>query len=243
MERILVIPDTHVPYHDPKALSLVRKVARHFRPEHMVIIGDFADFYSVSSHSRNPERRHNLEWEVAEVNRELDKLDGLAPHTIFCEGNHEDRLRRHLWNKTPELFGLVSVKKLFKIAERGWTFIPYTKHTWIGKIGFTHDIGHSGKYALMRSLEAFGGNLVFGHTHRGGTAYLGEVRGKQHFGLNVGWLGDVEQLDYGFEAKARRDWQLGFGWINLDKRGYGWSQFIPILKGHTAVVEGRKFKC
>lgn len=237
MERIFVIPDTHVPYHDPRSWKLALQVIKQIRPHKVVIIGDFADFYAVSDHDRDPMRKDSLEWEVECVNAELDRLEELMDRdVVFIEGNHEDRLRRYLWKKAPQLFGVTDVKRLFRLDQRGWIHRPY-RHGWkYGNVTYKHDVaGRSGKHAAAQSLADFGGNVVIGHTHRGGVVYLGEAKGANHFCLNVGWLGDVKLMDYMDPDKALRDWQLGFGTVIHDGPSRAFGSFHPIVKGRCEV--------
>lgn len=89
LERHLYVPDVHRPYHDKRAWKLFMQVAKEFKPDTIVSIGDFGDFYSVSSHSKALNRDRKLKWEVASVNEGLDELDTLgASRKIFIEGNH-----------------------------------------------------------------------------------------------------------------------------------------------------------
>lgn len=89
LKRILIVPDTHRPYHNVKAWGLMLKAAKAFKPHTVVCIGDLADFYSVSSHSKDPQRISALEDEVADVNVALDELDALgAEDKHFIAGNH-----------------------------------------------------------------------------------------------------------------------------------------------------------
>lgn len=234
---IIIIPDVHVPYHDERAWEALLDVINGLEPSGVVIIGDFADFYAVSSHDRDPSRRQRLEEEVTEVNKALDELEEVHDGDVcFIEGNHEDRLRRYLWKKAPELFGTVDVRRLFRLKERGWKHRPYRQGLKVGKVTYKHDYGgKAGKYAAKQCLEAYGGNLVIGHTHRGEVTYLGEGRpdGDQHFCLNVGWLGDVDQADYVDPNKVRREWQQGFGIVDYSATGLAYAQFVPIVRGQV----------
>ena len=45
LEPVLIVPDTHRPFHNKRAWGLMLKVAEPLKPKHIVIIGDFADFY------------------------------------------------------------------------------------------------------------------------------------------------------------------------------------------------------
>lgn len=238
-KTIFVIPDTHVPYQDEAAWQEALRAIRVLEPSGIIIIGDFADFYSVSSHDRDPLRKDSLVDEVATVNQKLDELQHSAGSAdiAFIEGNHEDRLRRYLWKKAPELFGVYDIPRLFNLRERGWVHKPYRAGLKVGKVTYKHDLGgKAGKYAAQQCLAEFGGNLVIGHTHRGVITYLGESRpdGDQHFCLNVGWLGDIHKADYTDPAKVRREWQQGFGLVEYSHSGLAYGQFIPIVNGRAA---------
>lgn len=230
----LVIPDTHVPYEDPQAFEVLLKAIDDIKPQELVFIGDFADFYAVSFHSKDPRREKFLVGEVEKVNKRLDEIDSIGAASrdvVFIEGNHEDRLRRYISDKAPELEGLVDVNDLFKFKERNYKHIKYRDHYKHGKVYYTHDSGRSGKYAVFHTLGDYGANVVFGHSHRGGVVYSGEMRGNSHASMNVGWLGSIASIDYKHKARALRDWQQGFGLVRYDKQGYGWMNFVPIIRG------------
>lgn len=232
MSSILVLPDIHFPYHDKKAWALTRRVIAKCKPDRVIQIGDGADFYSVSSFPKDPSRKAKLKDEIDAVNAEYDLLD--HDNVVLLGGNHEYRLQRYLQDKAPALFGMVECSKLLRVQERGWRWVPYMQHLIVGKVLFCHDLGHSGKNAALNTLGSAGHCVVFGHTHRGGVHYGGTVGGDSHFALNVGWLGDSAQVDYMHKAKTR-DWQLGFGWINMDSKGRAWAQFCPIVRGRVCV--------
>ena len=231
-ETVFVIPDVHCPYEDSKALDLVLEIHKDLKPSLTVIIGDFCDFYSISNYRKNPHRNLNLRWEVDQVNKQLDRIE--TENVVFLEGNHEDRLRRFLQDKAPELFGLTEIGKLFRLEERGWKHVEYGDYFTRGKVTYVHDLGHSGKYALHQTIQTAGGNVVFGHTHRGGIVYEGHVGSGGHFALNVGWLGNYRQLDYKSKFKAQRDFRLGFGLIE-EESGLYFPSFYPIVKGKSYV--------
>ncbi len=94
LERLLILPDCHFPYVDRRAWNLMLRVAADFAPDQIVTMGDFADFYSVSSHSKDPERVNKLGHEVKSVNAALDQLDLLGKgrrkkiKKTFISGNH-----------------------------------------------------------------------------------------------------------------------------------------------------------
>lgn len=244
MKRIGVIPDTHVPYHDELAWKVCLKALAGWQPDEIVFLGDFADFYSVSSHSKDPNRKSNLEWEIEQVNIELDKVEKLGKKVTFVEGNHENRLERYIQSDAKALRGLVSVPSEFRLRERGWqhfTYKQYYKHPK-AKIVFTHDLGSAAEKAHIEAARQFKTNTIIGHTHKAHIGYLGEVEGEGYFGMQAGWLGDNAKADYLHQGKVETSWRKGFATVTYDSDGYVFGQFHPIVAGRT-VVDGRLYKC
>ena len=243
LKRLMIWPDSHIPYHDKRAFKLVHKVAKDFKPDTIVLQGDFADFFCVSSHSKNPNRRNNLESEVEAVNAELDKLDALgAREKIYVSGNHEDRLERYLMDKAPELFNVVKIPQLFNLKERGWKYVPYKSDTRVGKLNLTHDCGSAGRNAIFNALGTYQHNIAIGHTHRLAYIVEGNAHGETHVGASFGWLGDAKQADYMHRVRAARDWAQGFGIGYLDTNtGTVYLVPVPIIN-YTVVVEGKQYR-
>ncbi|HVG83200.1 MAG TPA: metallophosphoesterase [Vicinamibacterales bacterium] len=240
-QTILVCPDTHVPYHDPVAWAVFIAAAKKLRPDVLVIIGDFADCESISSHTKDPQRRQLLVDELDVVREKLDELGALRiPRTIWTEGNHEFRLKRAVAERAPELDGMVrTLEEYVGVPERGIEWVPYRRGVNIGRMLFTHDVGRCGVYAARQSLLDVGGNVCFGHSHRAAVAYQGTTKGEGHVSLNVGWLGSYDDIGYLHQVRARRDWQHAFAVIDLDETGCVWGQVIPIVNG-GAMVRGQK---
>lgn len=242
LKQILFIPDVHVPYEDTKAVELMLEVARREKPDTVVVMGDCADFYAVSSHAKDPNRVNLLEWEVGAVNDFLDKLDSIgAKEYIFVSGNHEDRLERYLMNKAPELFNIVRIDKLFNLEKRGWKYVPYKQDYKVGKIYVTHDTGRAGATAHTDALNAYQDNVVIGHTHRLAYSVVGNARGVPHVGAMFGWLGDVEAVDYMHRISAARNWALGFGWGYQEPNGNVHIRPIPIVD-YKCVINGKLYE-
>jgi hypothetical protein len=203
----------------------------------LVILGDFGDFYKVSGYPKDPGRKLTFADEVAAIRVELGQVERLCvPRVIYCEGNHETRLTRYINGIAPALHDVVGVYDLLDVKRRGWEWVSYGHHISVGKISFAHDVGCAGMYAARQSVQAFGGCIVFGHTHRAGCHYESTVNGERHVGWTMGWLGDPEAIDYRHRARVRRENQHGFGTTYIDSvTGEGWVNFVPILSGRACV--------
>jgi predicted phosphodiesterase len=230
----IVVPDTHTPYEDKRALRLLKKCVKELQPRRVIFIGDWFDLYTCSLHAKNgPPREHSLRQELDYGTAQLHDVIRGVPEWFFLSGNHEWRLDRFLSQKAPELASThPTVRDWARIPEKRW--VSYMSHVQVGVVSYTHDLGFSGKHSMSQTLDAFGNNIVFGHTHRGGTFYEGDVKGRHRFAMNVGWLGDPGSIDYMHRAKTRH-WQQGLGLVTQDGRGRAWAQFCPIVDGRVVV--------
>jgi predicted phosphodiesterase len=242
LEKILFIPDCHFPYQDYAGFNLMMEVAKDFKPDHVIILGDFIDMYSVSSHDKNPKRTGRLEEEITASVKALWRVKALgAKNNVYIEGNHENRLARYLMNKAPELWDRINIPTVLALDKLGFEFIPYRSHYQLGKLFLTHDTGKAGVYAHKQALDAFHRSVIIGHTHRMGYIIQGDASGDKHVGAMFGWLGDEKQVDYMHNINAIKDWTLGFGVGYLNpKNGFVYIVPVPIVK-YTCVVEGKLY--
>lgn len=246
----LIIPDTHRPFHHVKAYSLCMEVAQYVGVKEIYILGDYADFYSVSSHSKDPRIFSMLEEEVVDVLAGLQELDDLFPRAkkVFIEGNHEWRLERYLTQQAPALFGVTSTYNILEFDKRpNWTFVPYGPNQSVqvagSKLVARHEpLASSAKATASKSLCS----LVYGHIHRIEESHLVGLDGTNHVVFSVGWLGDKRKDQVFSYVKTHHQWQMGFGLVWVDpSTGLFYHQKIHILehgKTLTCVVNGKRFK-
>jgi hypothetical protein len=135
------------------------------------------------------------------------------------------------------------VVKLLRLKERGWRYTPYKRHTKVGKVHFTHDVGVSSRQAIFKALDLYQHSVVTGHTHR--MQYIVENNAlgtSPKDSASFGWLGDCDKIDYMTQARARHDWSLGFGIGHLRRdTGYIHLTPVPILPDYSCVVSGKLF--
>lgn len=245
LERVFIISDLHSPFESKVALELVLAALTDFQADVFVSLGDFMDCFSVSHWSKSPERALSLRDEIVHAASLLDEIEARTPgaRRIWIDGNHEDRLQRYMQDKAPELFSLVNLPELLHLHDRGWEYVPYKQSVRVGRLNLTHDVGSAGRYVTYKALDTFQANVATGHTHRLGYAVEGDATGDSHVSHMLGWLGDVEQIDYTHRVKANREWALGFGYGYVDRRtGNVHLIPVPIVAG-TCVVEGRFYEC
>jgi hypothetical protein len=239
---MLLVPDTHRPFHDERAWNLMMKAARFLKPKDITIIGDFGDFYSVSDKRKNPLRPQLLEHELRDVRQGLDDLDSLGAKTKrYIAGNHEHRLERYLEANAEALYETDCIPGKLGLKGRGWEYTPYLEHCAIGKLYLTHDVGTAGRMAVFKASDAFEHSVVTGHTHRMQYVVEGNALGTMRVSAMFGWLGDAKRADYTHMVR-KKDWPLGFGVGHLDeKTGFVYLQPVPIVE-YTCCVNGKLFR-
>jgi predicted phosphodiesterase len=249
MDKALIIPDCHFPYVDFKAWSLCLEVASTQKISEVVILGDFGDFYSVSSHKKDPRLATMLETEVVAINDALTQIDELFPQAnkIYIEGNHEYRLERYLQDQAPALFGMIDCETLFNLNERiNWKWIPYgpsQKYAVLGsKLWARHEpFSMSSPQATARKALC---SLVYGHKHTREFAHIVGMDGQDHIVYSPGYLGGhrVFPKIYGY-VKSHHQWQLGFDIVSVDHdTKYFYTNPVQILDNYTCVYGGKRFK-
>lgn len=110
----LVIPDQHAdPRFNNDRADWLGKLIEELRPEVVINIGDSADLSSLSSYDRGKASFVGRSYE-SDIEAHLEFQDRMwaplrkakrkMPFRVFCEGNHEHRIKRAL-DLTPEYAG------------------------------------------------------------------------------------------------------------------------------------------
>jgi predicted MPP superfamily phosphohydrolase len=250
LENVLIIPDTHRGHHHVKAYNLMIEAASFIGVEHIYLLGDYADFFSVSSHERDPRLPQLLSDEVVDVMAGLQELDDVFPSAkkVFIEGNHEYRLERYLRDRAPALFGVTSTEHLLEINKRpNWKFVSYGPNQIVqvanSFLYARHEpIGPNAKTTATKAMCS----IVHGHTHRIESAYSIGLKGDQHICYSPGWLGDKRKdMIYGY-VKNHHQWTMGFSIVSVETdTGLFYPQIIQIIedgKKVSCAVNGKVFK-
>lgn len=128
------------------------------RPDVIVHIGDHWDFESLSSYDRGTRRAegkrvyqdiaagnaamdvllHDLKKLQAKQRKHKEKL--YKPRMVFCTGNHEERLERHV-NANPELHGFLDYSHL-NLAD--WEVYDFLEVARVEGILFSHYFANPG---------------------------------------------------------------------------------------------------
>lgn len=180
-ERILVLSDIHIPFHDPKAVQAAVSAGDKFSPDCILLNGDVCDFHSISRFDKNPTKSKLLK-EISLTRQFLGWLRQKFPKArlIYKFGNHDEWFDKYLWRKAPELFELQEVRLPHLLTEKrsnepeigGVEFLTNQEKVQVGKLDILH--GHElGKGSIAPPVNPARGFFLktmectlAGHLHR-----------------------------------------------------------------------------
>lgn len=222
----LVWSDTHFPFQDDSVLRIVQAIAEDMQPDFLVHGGDLLDCYSLSAYDKDPSRKESLQDEIDQAREHLATMRVASPNSKFillC-GNHEDRLRRTLWNMegpAATLGQLTAFKKamtwpsLLGLDELGIEFVDcndQSKKRFLPKFILKHGtIVRKASGATAAAEQAkYNKSGSSGHTHRLGVIWHRDSNGS-HVWIETGCSCDVNP-----SYCTDPDWQQGCLFLTFD---------------------------
>jgi hypothetical protein len=161
VHKIVVLSDAHYPYHDVFATKLAVRLVEKWQPQEVVLNGDLLDFYKLSTFDQDPSRWRDggLQQEIDQWLEWANELKGAAPDACrfhFLPGNHEDRLRRHLW-RNPQLCHVLPDKS-GELAGRDCYPVWYSRHR---RPGYPPTRGRMTNFARVTTAQQRGATQAY----------------------------------------------------------------------------------
>ena len=214
--RVGVIGDIHIPFHDPKALSLILNVFKDSKVDEIVLNGDILDFYNVNSHgAKHPDIQETLESELNAGREFLTALRKMFPDQkiTMIEGNHSYRLDRFIMDKCPAFWNIVKLEAQLNLEKLRIDYVRY--NSWYAlnsKLRVQHSppsYGVNGaRTSLIRKMDM---SYIYGCTHRVQHATTTGSSGEVYHCYFNGWLGSTDLTDQHKKvfsyAKGHENWQ------------------------------------
>jgi len=220
--KILILNDIHIPFHDSKALLTALKYGRDKNVNTIILNGDIIDLYSESKFNRIP-RLRNTKVEIDLTRQFLTMLRERFPKAkiIYKEGNHEFRLKSYLMDKAPELYEVPEIKldELLKLKQLRIEWIEDKRLIKAGKLYIIH--GHeifsgAGTINVARTIRLkTSENVIFGHFHKTQNDFQTAISGKLVGGWSVGCLCGLNPLYMPINM-----WNSGFALVEIDDKGF-----------------------
>lgn len=194
-----VISDVHIPYHDETALRAAVDYLRGERVDTLLLNGDFADFYSISRHEKNP-RHRNFKGELVAVRDFLGWIRGRFPKAkiVAKSGNHEERFDKWLWNHAPEISDEPQMRldRWLDMERLGIEHVGDKRIVLAGKLPILH--GHEKGNGISSPVNQARGaflrlhhTVLEGHGHRTSTHSEPDMFGRETVCFSTGCLCDM----------------------------------------------------
>lgn len=213
--RVGIIGDIHIPFHDPKALSLILNIFKDAKVDEIVLNGDVLDFYNVNSYGKHPDVQEALVDELAAGKDFLTSLRKMFPKQkiTFIEGNHCYRLDKYIIQNCPVFWNMITLEKQLGLADLKIDYIRY--NSWYAlndKLRVQHSPPSYGVNGARTSLQKkVDMSYIYGCTHRVQMASTTGDSGSVYQCYYNGWLGSTtltKQHKQVFSyAKGHENWQ------------------------------------
>ncbi len=240
--KALLYGDCHLPDPDEPTLEVVRQVAHVLQPDVLCNMGDLLDAYPLSRFDHDPHRIETLQDEIDMARVHLAQMRGIVPNSrfILLEGNHEDRLRRTLWNLSSEAATLnkltafrqaMTWPSLLGLDDLHIEFHEYSQQSnqnFLPKFILKHGevVRQYSAYTARGEMEKYNYSGASGHTHRFGQ-YFRRDRNGAHVWLETGCCCSLTP-----EYVADPNWQNGCVVLTFDNdTGAVATEIIHVIKG------------
>jgi len=246
--RTLLVGDHQAPFINRPFHELTCEALRDIQPDRIVYMGDGVDFDQLTHHKKKADRfSSTVTAALASLHQllaDLASATGLTSDLWFLYGNHEDRLRKIINERLPELAGLqrpldeaevLSVEYLADLAAIGYQAVTdsagnYPYGTLLLAAGTesqaplvaTHGwiVRQGAGASALASIEHLNASIAVGHTHRGAmtalTRWNPDSNTPRHYlAIETGTFADLEGLGY----TKWPDWQAMFATVEVDGDG------------------------
>ena len=197
--KVGVLSDIHIPYHDETALAAAVSHLQAEQIDCLLLNGDFADFYSISRHEKNPKHR-NFKRELEDVRQFLAWIRGTFPHIpiVAKAGNHEERFERWLFAHAPEISDdpIMGLDNWLGLAPLGIALVQDKRIILAGGLPILH--GHEKGNGISSPVNQARGaflrlhhTVLEGHGHRTSTHSEPDMFGSETVCFSTGCLCDL----------------------------------------------------
>ena len=223
VQRLAILSDTHIPYHDETALTAAVDWLAAQSPDALLLNGDYGDFYTISRWQRDP-RKRSFKEEVESMQHGLAWLreSFSKARIIYKKGNHDERWDHLLWNRAPELVDLpcAQLEQILDCQKYGVEMVGDQRPIMAGKLPIMHghELGRGGiaspvnpaRGAFLRTHHT----ILVGHSHQTSGHADTDMWHDETFVWSTGCLCDLTP-EY---ARINR-WNHGFALVDVSSDG------------------------
>ncbi len=199
MSRVLVIGDTHAPAMHRNYLPFLKTIAKKWKTDKVVHIGDVIDHHCISFHDKHPDNPGATE-EYGLARKQIRRLYEEFPQLSITIGNHDMRVMRlNAKIGIPKMY-LKEFNSLY--GTDTWKWVDNVEHDGVY---YYHGEGAGGQHPAFNAAKMRMQSTVVGHFHSACGVWYQAGPTTKVWGMNVGCGVD------------RNHWSMQYGTAFLKK--------------------------
>lgn len=221
-DRIALLSDIHIPYHNKQALELAIAEAKRIGATVILLNGDTMDCHELSKFEKDP-RERSYRDEVKAIRQFLHFMRNKFPKAriVWKDGNHDERSYLYLRRHAPALLGVdvFSQESVLKFADYGVEYVTEKRPIVCGKLNILHGHEYPGGFAapvnparglFMRAKAC----CIEGHYHQTSEHAEPTLEGKSIACWSTGCLSELHP-----PYMPLNKWNHGFATIEMANGG------------------------
>lgn len=234
-EKLLVISDVHIPFHNTEALVCALEYGKAHGCESILLNGDIMDCHKVSHFRNVAPVRLRFADEVRMARMFLQGLVKQFKHVWYKYGNHEERYENYLMDRAADLYGVeqFELSHILGLYDLGIKWIKDMRPVQFDRLTILH--GHEHKGGIIAPVNAARGLFLraksiamMGHSHQ--TSEHTETTLDDHI-LTCWSVGCLAQLHPKYMPLNK--FNHGFAVVDKNARGGFRVENKRILKGNV----------
>lgn len=220
--KVLIIPDLHIPFVNMQALKVVHRWCKNHKPDLVIQLGDIFDFKAWSRWPKDADDASpHAEFEMAiKLGRDVSKM---FPDMEILTGNHDLRIAKKAMEVGFTKHIVRELSEVFPYEGWKWHADPLDKliiNTKKGPVWCMHGDEQGGTPAQKSRL--LGISVIQGHTHQASITHSSSLA-HDLFAMETGHLMNMRSKGAQYAFKMGRYPVMGFGVLK-----YGIPYFIPV---------------
>lgn len=218
-KNVLILCDTHFPFHDKKAIETAVNCKEDI--DTIILLGDLMDFYGLSSYCKNPSLP-TVREELLICKEFLKYLRDKFPKSqiIYYEGNHEIRLDRYIFSHAPALYGIetITMNTLLELHKVNVQYVENGTGLKVGSLHLLHgnEAACRGGINIARTmLLRTNDNCAFGNFHKSQSASGKTLDNDEFVNFAIGCLCNLKP-----RYMPINQWNQGFAKIEMFKNEF-----------------------
>lgn len=207
-QRILIIPDMHMPYCHPNTWEFLKAIKQKYKPDRVICLGDETDGHALSYHESDP-ALDSAGPELEKAIKFLKPIYALFPKVDVIESNHGSLVHRKAKTAGIPRAALRSYRETLE-APKGWTWhfdlrLQMSNGQWL----YCHH-GKTGKPGALSQRE--GCCAVQGHFHSKFHATYWRNSQGLYWDVHAGCLIDHDSLAFAYGKNTMEKGIVG-AWV------------------------------